>query len=622
MTDTCFDAHCVALHDGEPGLWYRDIPENMPIAGRLNIRILRVPDLSDRESCFGWKHYIMFQLGNQRLKSPIFDNVRAIRDEVMQLDMDGRSHFVKLSAHTHTWLCCFANLLNGSIEIPIHSVLEDQGIETQMYYKHRFHRLLDGSLRMLMWIDQEREPDDTAKINGRFKEHAQHPLQAWHRGAYDAVLREWLRNRVVWTGDFCWDLGIFIANEHMLLGIWFAHHWNPLTHRARLLVYLVSMIMAVFVLSITYAFVEQCLPPDCDTNVNNPNCLPADPHDSTYIECQGPDQTYWCNENVQSTQCKRVSPIENYGYIALGAFVSHAITKFLIFFAECRCAKWIRRDSERAKCRRCLEESGRFMMLVGVLLSILLLALGIFFTIVSSKASGNPDAEDWFKAYFLQLIQQSFYDLGFCFCFFLLYNGCQTWEQLEFMEDDEYFRQNPHLEHIEIKKSPKKPKRKQELSPFVKGKPKAHKSSGVQTLGEYEMKDLENQNNLRDSVSPGPLSPDPTSPDPRSPQALQPKQPPPTIQKAPSLVNKLNNFVGDDVDNKAARPEVKKFKLADVTETKEMKKMKVRIPANARPGGLLKVKTPEGISVLIRLPTNIVPGESEMVVDYAIHKKK
>mmetsp|Transcript_6041 Transcript_6041/g.10038 ORF Transcript_6041/g.10038 Transcript_6041/m.10038 type:complete len:590 (+) Transcript_6041:115-1884(+) len=581
MTDTCLDAACVGCHKDSKNLWLREVPEQLPLAGSLNIRILKVPNLSFRESCLGSSHYLVFQLGDQRIRTNTFDSVKNIRNEVFHLELDGKSHFLKISAHTWTWVPCMPNLLNGNMEIPIHKALEDQGIETQLYYKHRFHKLLAGSLRMQMWIDNETDANNTELIQGKLREHPQHPLEAWHRGAYDAIFQGWLAGRVRWTNDFWFDMMIHSLNDHLLLGIFFAHHWSPLTHRSRFLVYIVSMIMNVFVLGIGYRFIETCSTPTCNTN-DILHCLIFNPEDNNFFECNSNyNGTLWCNSDVQD-QCATITTNQEYETIALGAFTAFFITKFLIFFGECRCAKWS--CIEKAGCRRGLEESGRFMMMVGVLISLLLLAMGLVFTVNSQKNTGTPTAEQWFWNYIVQLFQASLYD--FVFGIFVYFGKLciSTYEPLKFYEDDEYFELNPKLGHIEIKSSGKSPSTRKDVT----------KPAEDQQIGDSDVKDIE-----------------------LAEKKKNPTPPPPIDFTQSRLNNMINRLGGDELDNVAAKPEIKKFK----TDSKETKKMRVKVPANAKAGGLLKVKTPEKLSILVRLPMNVVPGETEMVIDYAVHQK-
>eukprot|EP00954_Amorphochlora_amoebiformis_P030552 1394852-Amorphochlora_amoeboformis.AAC.1 len=88
----------------------------------------------------------------------------------------------------------------------------------------------------------------------------------------------------------------------------------------------------------------------------------------------------------------------------------------------------------------------------------------------------------------------------------------------------------------------------------------------------------------------------------------------------------MGHITGDQVENIAKKPMIKKLDLKEDGEDKKssprVKKLKVSVPSNARPGGLLKVNTPEGLSLLIRLPENVQPGISEILVDYQVHRKK
>merc|ERR1712146_234675 len=129
------------------------------------------------------------------------------------------------------------------------------------------------------------------------------------------------------------------------------------------------------------------------------------------------------------------------------------------------------------------------------------------------------------------------------------------------MGDDEYFSLNPKLGHIEIK-SPGKKK--------ASGKSHVTEDTGdkepAPQIGEKDEKDRDGDLELAEKKSDEPT-------------------PPPLETKPSRLNNMINKLVGDNLDNVAAKPEIKKFK-ADSVETK---KLRVKVPANAKPGGLLKV---------------------------------
>uniref|UniRef100_A0A7S4DXQ9 Uncharacterized protein n=1 Tax=Lotharella globosa TaxID=91324 RepID=A0A7S4DXQ9_9EUKA len=597
MTDTCCDALCVQCDENAEGVWYRDVPDNFPLFGTLNIKIHKTPDLDDRESCIGWHHYLVFHLGNQTIRTPLFNDIVEVRDKVYTMELDGKSHFLKISAHTWTWVPCLANLINGSMELPIHGMLENQGCETQMYYKHRFHKLLDGSLKFEVWLDGDIDGKESVPKGTQLKENPQHPLAAWHRGAYDAIFSAWLQGKVIWVNSFFMDQWIYICNNHLFLGIFLAHHWNPLTHRSRVVVYTVSVMMNVFALGVFF-WSQRCLVPDCNQNAWDQGfCVPSEPSDSSFNKCNAPDGSgeYWCQD---TDTCKRLSSTEQYQNIALAAFVAFIITKVLIFFAECRCAKWIPRTSERASWRKCLEEGGQCMMIVFITFSLVLVIIGVVLTVRSYNTHGFPDAQMWWTNFILQLFQSSIYDFAFCIFYFLPAYLCGTYEKLDIMEDDEYFYKHPELDGKE---------KRTQLSPTNTNK---HKSP---IFNQIDSKPAERKVATGEKdVELGQKSPT-NKAEPQPPRTLQRK-------KSSRMANQINKLTGEDTEETAPRPKINKFSLERTVKT-ELKKLKVKVPAVAKVGGLLKVRTPEGLKILVRIPEGVVPGVSEMMIDYAVHKR-
>jgi len=168
------------------------------------------------------------------------------------------------------------------------------------------------------------------------------------------------------------------------------------------------------------------------------------------------------------------------------------------------------------------------MMLIGVLISLLLLAMGLVFTINSETETGTPTAGQWFWNYVVQLTQSSLYDLGFGIMVYLAKLCVSTYEPLHFYEDDEYFKLNPKLGHIEIKSSGKSPSEKSNLKKNVEPK---NPDSQIGEKDERDIKDIE----LAEKKQP---------------------TPPPLISKPSRLNNMINKLVGDDVENVAAKPEI------------------------------------------------------------------
>mmetsp|Transcript_20831 Transcript_20831/g.37112 ORF Transcript_20831/g.37112 Transcript_20831/m.37112 type:complete len:600 (+) Transcript_20831:122-1921(+) len=599
MTDTSCDDCCLKCYDSDnlPGLWLRRVPENIPIRGKLHLRVLKTPDMSERESAIGWKHYVHFKLGRQEAYTRNFETAKKIREDVITFDLDGRSHYLKIAAYTSTWLPCLPDLLNGTMEINVQEALEEQGVETQLYYKHRFHKLLPGTLRMEVWVKGEaNEEKADYTVRGKLRENPQHPLEAWHRGAYDAIFDAWLTGRVDWVDNFFYDMGIYICNQHLLLGCFYAHHWNPLTHRARGVVFFVSLIMNVFALGLTY-YAQRCQTPDCQTSDYTRDCLTSDA--DGYVKCNGGGTTYYCSDSVQTRSCKEISLEEEYGYLAVGALIAYLITRLLIFFGECKCAKYISRDSENAWFRKCLEDGGRFFIFIGVLVSVGLVVIGVLITLDHYNQTGQPDGWMWTYTFLLQVASAQIYDIIFCILFFVVFNCMSTYEPLVFMEDDDFFKMHPELEGIDY------------LSPASK-RNKGKTIGDSQTAGHSPKHSYIGKNRDVEKA----IEMDQKNPlgakERRQNQKKQVSQP--AIQRS------LANMLGDEQDSTAARPKKISFQKEEKKTTSQMKKMRVKIPANAKPGGLLKVTTPEKLSILIRVPKDVVPGQSEMIVDYVVRK--
>jgi hypothetical protein len=131
---------------GPPDLWRRKIQENELMRGTLKIRIAEIPDLTERETCFGKMHYVKMQICGRTVKTENFYDVDEIKGKVYEIDIDGTDHYMKMSAHTRTYL--LPDYLNGNLEIPLHELLMGQGIESKMFYKHRFHHILDGNIKL------------------------------------------------------------------------------------------------------------------------------------------------------------------------------------------------------------------------------------------------------------------------------------------------------------------------------------------------------------------------------------------------------------------------------------------------------------------------------------------
>jgi len=553
-------------------LWERDIEDNIRLKGTLRIAVLSTPDLRGREGALMQQHFVKFQCCRQTAQTPYFHRFQDLsrRERVVELKVDGTDHFLKVSVHTgNEYNPLLPTLLNGNMEIPLHTVVEARMIETQMYYKHRFHRLLDKSLKIFCeFVPDHGADDDDEPADGKLKDSPQHPLEAWHRGAYDDVLDGWLHGRVKWVDSYFWDLWIFIANEHLFFGMFFAHFWNPLTIRSRIFVWFAVCMTNVFTLGVE--FWTSCRIPECDTGAG---CVSANPPNDDYNECTYEGSTYYCKQD----ECASNSIVEGYGLSLAFAAVAFFLTKFIIWSAACSCAKHMQHDWKRTTLETCGKASAGIFGFAAFLSMI----IGIVLAATAYDRTNRPDGGEWFLSYLLQILQTIVVDLIFCFLQFNVYNCCSDFEELAIVEDEQYFREH-ELHGIEIHASKKAEKK----TPHPLAEEK--KAAGDAKAGDEQQQQKKKKKHRHH----------------RHENALQ---------------RSLHRMADDPIQNRAAKPTIN---TDHKTDDVEIKKMRVKVPARCRPGGLLKVHTPEGPAILVRLPENVEPGVTELTIPYKIHKQE